>query len=124
MGDPKQGDAFATLDAFGQANAEAGDNAYTEGILIETNSAQDATMAQTATEEVLSNYGLVGASCVDACSKALESVGLDGGTNKQIVNSLFSTGSENKSAIPNIRYQRIKENNPYIDVSKQIRGKK
>ncbi|MCB0644362.1 MAG: hypothetical protein KDC44_22110, partial [Phaeodactylibacter sp.] len=97
---------FNTLDDA--LNDERLSAAYDEGYRLETTPEQDEKAIEVATEDAKSKYSLFLSSCADTCTKALESVGFDGGgyqSDKKWVGVTYSD-------LPIKRYNQIVKNNP------------
>ncbi len=83
-------------------------------------------MKDAATQTIKACYKLIGSSCIDVVSNALKSIGLDPGYGKRTIDSKSPAGkvtiTESPSAIPNKRFEAIKNNNENTDVTSQITG--
>jgi len=99
-----------------------GEPIYTKGFRITTSEEMDEKMKTAAQTQVESWYdvtGLTSGSCIDVCSDALSSVGLDPGYEMEVTGS-GASAVKTKSPIPNRRYENIVKNNKGKDVSKEL----
>ena len=103
---------------------EDGNAIYTSAYEIKTTKKQDDEMQEAGKKSILETYDVIHNNCADACSDALQAGGLDGGKVKSLKIQwpieINIDIDPYKSPIPNIRYDRIVENNEGIDVSDQI----
>jgi RHS repeat-associated protein len=131
---PRNGIYYKTLGDFANSNStdgkidnfdsETGEVLYTSAFRIKTSSAVDEKMKKAASAQVLKPYKVIGASCIDVPSDALEAGGLDGGTKLQ-----GRSDRKYKPDGPNSRYKLIVTNNdgkiitPEITPSKEVQSK-
>jgi RHS repeat-associated protein len=101
---------FETKEQFDKQKAGRGLKAYTKEVRFKTTEKQDADAIQAGSASVKTDYKVVGASCVDACSDALKAAKLDPGYAKNPKEGVIEH-DKNLSAIPNDRFEAIKENN-------------
>jgi RHS repeat-associated protein len=115
---PESGVYFENLNDFAKSSSnvdEEGNPLYTSAFRIETDKETDIKMEKAAAESVSSDYNVVTNSCIDVCSAALEAGGLPNGseTKTSATSNPMNPPSktEFKSPIPNIRYNKITEQN-------------
>lgn len=124
---PESGVQFSSLKEFANSGSnfnEDGSVKYTAAIRIVTDKETDAKMREAAAESVGEEYNVVTNNCIDACSDALNAGGLDPGYQKETINYGVDGGireQEVLSPIPNKRFDKIRENNPTIDVTEDIK---
>ena len=126
-GGNESGIQFGSLKEFANSSSnfnEDGSVKYTAAVRIVTDKETDAKMREAAAESVGEDYNVFTNNCADACSDALEAGGLDPGYRSY--ESIDQEGNKidrrlNPSPVPNVRFEDIKENNPTIDVSDQIK---
>jgi RHS repeat-associated protein len=106
---------------------EDGNAYYTQGYMLPSDSETDKKAVEGANSQLDKDYNVLSNNCVDVCSDALSNAGFDPGysigTSSYISPGGIATTKTTKtlSPIPNVRYQKIKENNKGTDVSDRLR---
>jgi uncharacterized protein RhaS with RHS repeats len=110
------------------ADFQANNSSYTNGFLIESNTAADNKMKITAESEVTSYQIAIGNNCMDAVSATLESGGFNGGsqttTNYNPADPMMGSTQIYYNSVPNMRYQDIIKNNSGVTVNSLIYKRK
>src|SRR5690554_490630 len=118
---PNKGDHFKSLKDF--ANSEnnfvnGSSPYYTAAFRISSDADTDQEMRDAALEVVSEDYKLLGSSCIDVVSSALEAGGFDPGS--RIIVRTDGRVEKSLHPAPNYRYGDIIENNKGEDVSNDI----
>jgi RHS repeat-associated protein len=112
---PRKGVNFKTIADF-YRHPMWEDGYYDRGLYIQTTAAQDDDMREAALESIECWYRVVGSSCIDVCSNALDAGGYCGGKMVESVryNGEFIETQTNyyRDPIPNRRYNDIRNSNP------------
>ncbi len=117
-----QGRTFSNLEEFSKTvnfEAHREGKPYTDAYRITSTEEQDNLMKTAAIQAGNSEYVLAGQSCIDLASDALKAGGFNPGT-ILIVDPNTGMVLVLTSPIPNQRMEQIKNNNPGVDVSKQL----
>lgn len=129
-GNDQKGIYVGSLEEFanGKFNKdEDGNPYYTQGYMLLSDSETDKNAVEGANSQLDKNYNVLSNNCVDVCSDALSISGFDPGystgTSSYISPGGIPTTKTTKtlSPIPNVRYEKIKENNKGTDVSDRLR---
>jgi uncharacterized protein RhaS with RHS repeats len=118
----RNGDHFESLSDFAnQVNPKRGEKPYTGAYEIKSDEKTDAAMNEAAKKTSEENYAVVGNSCIDVPSDALQAGGFNPGyeivTDPMTGDPMFIVPPD-----PNSRYTLIEANNQGQDVSSQIQN--
>jgi len=123
---------FKSIRAFANSNSNfdltTGEVVYTRGVRIITTKEQDKVMVTAAKKQTEGWYdvtGILSGSCIDVCSDALNSIGLNPGNSPTEIITDLTTGmkmpiTSGLSAIPNMRYQQIVTSNQGNDEASSL----